>query len=1597
MSSTLDSPSFSTDIMSLQINSPGWIVTPAAPPGAAATAADALPRLPAEFLQVASRVVEERLLTRDTDTDAAGLPASDALDLTCDTPPGLTALLAIRLPSGALTFHVPVQVRPRHSRFRVTVRRRADSRDQSQTIKLMIVGIARTPLDAATGLALPSLAEAFERRAWKRHGLKEGWHHVTAATLAKGRLSPRRPASPKRSLLLLHGPLSSTSASFRGLARTKFFERIRRSYGDRVYGFEHFTMSRTPEENVRMLLEGLPEAPTLFDVIAYSRGGLVLRTLVERSAVFGPLGARFRLGQAVLAAVPNEGTPLGDPRRWMESACWLANAIEALPDNPFTFGAEFVAAALVWIANHASGELPGLHAMGPESEVIESLQAPPGAPAASYSALATNYQLEGPLYRRLLDAGLEQMFTAANDLIVPSDGSWRVDRSGQTFIPANRIGCFGPGGNLRREFVTHFTLLNQSEAADFLVASLLGRPAGLPPIDPTTALPDRRRLREISSISTPAPARPAAAAAEAPAPKAVDEALLRVTVAHGDLSFEPAPLLLGHYRSRRLTGTEAVADRALGRVMQRSLDIGLYPNVAGSHQIFLNRGEVNAAGFAAGPGAVIVGGLGDEGKLHAADLLTTVRQAVIAWVHRTSEVNPSANSVELASTLIGSGGTGVPVEESARLIVQAVVEANALLKDFRTSERSTPGVTHLRFIELYLDRASDAWHGLRAQQQVSPRQFVLDEFVQTATGGLQRLLSARYRGTDHALMSIVTMAGEAGAPRLHFTLDTKNARSEVRAHRVASALVRDLIAQPSNDRASDPRIGPTLHSLLIPVEIEPSISGTEETHLVLDAGTAAIPWELLQAPADQGQRLPWAIRVKLLRQIQVSWQRETPAAALSEPRVLLIGEPASPPNYPRMPGARQEVTAVYQRLTALHQLDRSQVTQLTRRDDDDVGPGAGEVVNALHEAPWRVVHLCGHGEIASATAVGGLVLSNGAFLGPREIAAMRQIPELVFVNTCHPTAADPLIVPNYDRVAFAAGLARALIEIGVESVVVAGWAVDDVAATTFATTFYGALLRGARFIDAVAEARAATHAFSPQTNTWAAFQCYGNADWVLRRAAFDAAALPSPPEPAAELSSAEELNLSLEQLTVEIRFHEADRARQLQRLRIIESQYGQRWFNRGDVAERFGDAFAAIGALDSAMQWYERALSTSGGRPSFRAAEQLANLRCRVAVEILARIETESPRPPPASDVVLTSPPPAPQVPAHVATASIPPKPLERARELIGEAIALLENLWRIAPTVERDSLLGAAYKRLALVEAAAKNGTAETSAIEKMHAHYLGAEKMAAAQRPADVFYPAANRMAAELVLNAARQKWSGFDGREVAAVMQALASRPPDFWSEVGQIEMRVYQAAAKRELAAAQPALERAYEDLFARAKNTAWWRSAYDQMRFVLPRYADAVRVPAERRAAAAILEKLGSLCGWKPAGDGSGVPAGDVFIACAPDDNDLAEQLAARLRGFGNRAVTLPDAIDAAEGFVVILSSATNRPSPKLSRQWSAILERKWADPQFPLFVVTRHRRAVRPAFLGGLRTTEIHAGARGLSTTTTIAKRIHRSLMKEQR
>ena len=114
---------------------------------------------------------------------------------------------------------------------------------------------------------------------------------------------------------------------------------------------------------------------------------------------------------------------------------------------------------------------------------------------------------------RMLDIGVDQFFGIRQR----SRGAVRrrlarsISRRAP-FIPAARIGCFGPGGNLARRFVTHVNFFAQPETVDFLVAALAGEPQTLAPLDPAKLLPDRRLMRARRRRRS----RAAAAAARSP-------------------------------------------------------------------------------------------------------------------------------------------------------------------------------------------------------------------------------------------------------------------------------------------------------------------------------------------------------------------------------------------------------------------------------------------------------------------------------------------------------------------------------------------------------------------------------------------------------------------------------------------------------------------------------------------------------------------------------------------------------------------------------------------------------------------------------------------------------------------------------------------------------------------------------------------------------------------------------------------------------------------------------------------------------------------------------------------------------------------------
>jgi pimeloyl-ACP methyl ester carboxylesterase len=873
---------------------------------------------------------------------------------------------------------------------------------------------------------------------------------------------------------------------------------------------------------------------------------------------------------------------------------------------------------------------------------------------------------------------------------------------------------------------------------------------------------------------------------------------LRVSVMNGNLKFVRPALMLGHYQSLRVTGSEEVMDRLLDGAMSKSLRAGLYPSAVGSHQVFLNtRHNPDNPFLLPRPAAVIVAGLGEEGALRTTQLSETVRQAALAYGQRIGEGRAGGPiGFELAATVIGSGGSGMSVGAAAQAIAIGIRQANE-----RLASVNWPIITHLQLIELFFDRATEAQHALHSLAESYPEAFDLEPHIVPGQGELRRPPESGYRGAGYDFITVQRRGSDDNAT-IEFTLDTRRARSEVRGQATQSKLVDELVRAAADDRNRDEQIGRSLFQLLVPIELEPFLSGSVDLLLQLDPHSAAYPWELLDTqrygPGPPNDSRPWAVRTRLLRKLRTTEFRDQPVGARSEKSALVIGEPlCDSSKYPSLPQATKE----------------AQVVAAALGTDAKLKKNALAIVNALLERPYRIIHIAGHGDFLN-DCTGGVVLSNGAVLGPREFKAMRIVPELVFINCCH---LGRLFGSTSTLGKFAANVAEQLIQNGVRCVVAAGWAVNDVPAMDFAKRFYQELMRGQRFVEAIGHAREATWKNHPGSNTWAAYQCYGDPDWRYLTEGDDAARrMPD----STHIISPRALEIELETLAVQSKFKEIEQDRIKARLEQLEAKYGSRWGKIGYVAEAFGALHAEVNHMDDAIRWYEHAVSADDGSASLHASEQLGNLRARRGEKMKDTAEGRS--------------------------------EIEAAIEILQGVVATHGR------TIERESLLGSAFKRLSMLEKKSRRRAAARVAIEMMATHYRNAENLARKNGNDSLHYPAMNRMSAELILNGANKNWPGFDSADLAAVRQSLQKKvmqDPDFWAVVGLTELRIYEALAQRRLSKALNGILAELTDLKNRVSSKQMWDSVHAQARFTLQPYMETSKTPEERKSARELLLKF----------------------------------------------------------------------------------------------------------------------------------------------
>ncbi|TXT41115.1 MAG: hypothetical protein FD135_574 [Comamonadaceae bacterium] len=865
---------------------------------------------------------------------------------------------------------------------------------------------------------------------------------------------------------------------------------------------------------------------------------------------------------------------------------------------------------------------------------------------------------------------------------------------------------------------------------------------------------------------------------------------LTVEVLNGDLKFVREPLLLGHSRSMALTGSEWVVNGLMGNALQEALTLGLYPDQLGQHQIFINQSAAPNNPFAfPRPQAAIVVGLGDEGELQPNTLVTAVRQAVLAYQRHLAKPDNGEVGITLSATTLGSGGN-LSIGQSVTALIQGVLDANARLAT-ASAAVTWPPVTRLQVVELFHNRALEAWHTLRAAIDAGALPAVLLPQIRTLDGARSQPAGGHYRGTNYDLIRISqkTSAQDTHQAELEFSLSTTRARSEVLDKFTQRDLVNALVAAAERHTQFDADLARSLFQLLLPQELKAHLGMANTLVFEVDSDTAAYPWEMVDdSDAQQTQaREPWALRLSgaLVRKMRVESFRRQPTDALTDD-ILVVGAPKLDPKpaMPDLPGARAEATAV----AALFE---SQAQLLL--DCDFLS-----IVKPALARPWKIIHMAGHGVYNETSGHTGMLMSGGLVFGPTEFESMPSVPELVFINCCHLGKTEQPKHPKHTL--FAANVAEQLIRNGVRCVVAAGWAVDDDAAQAFALGFYGALKRGSNFAAAIHTARHDAYNRNRESNTWAAYQCYGDPAWTLQGHAGQEAPTVRPSQTPV-LPTQDELLLALETLTCEAQdATDAQRMQLRYRLEQMQAVSPDAWKTCGEVAQALGLAWRDVGDKAKALAWLDVAVAAPDGSASLVAREQQLNIRARL---------------PGASQDELKA------------------------------VIMQIEALVLMAPSAERHCILGSAYKRLVMQPDAS---TQVEHNLRQMQAAYAKAEAL----NQSNLFYALMQRCAAQLRLYWLSPENPAPSAQDVTAIRRSLAlqdAQKPDFWSVVGQQEVQLLEGLIEGNLAVYMDGILSGLNNLHLRVRNQHSWASVYDTAMFLLPAYKGVTETKDTERAAA----------------------------------------------------------------------------------------------------------------------------------------------------
>ena len=580
-------------------------------------------------------------------------------------------------------------------------------------------------------------------------------------------------------------------------------------------------------------------------------------------------------------------------------------------------------------------------------------------------------------------------------------------------------------------------------------------------------------------------------------------------------------------------------------------------------------------------------------------------------------------------------------------------------------------------------------------------------------------------------------------------------------------LIAQLIQRSITSTAFRRDIAKTLFELLIPLDLKDSLLTQDRVVFVLDEVAANYPWELM-IDVDQ----PLCIRMGMVRQLETADYEERIRDTTST-NVFVVGNPLTPSNFPTLPGAQKEAELVASLLKPHYAVNHSSQRL-----------GALEVFNQLFAQRYRIIHIAGHGyyneaDTETAGAKAGVVLDNGLFLTAAEIAKLDPIPELVFLNCCY---LGQMGGTAYNKMA--ASISRELIRKGVRAVVAAGWPVRDDAALCFAQVFYKKLLDAQPFGQALKEARQQTWALFPESNTWGAYQAYGDPDFRLRQ------------NHDAQTGDNEDVTVAAEEVLIALDglAHQGEKPDQEKLQKTLEDLKGTcavEWLKQGDVQERFGFVYGEHGLFQEAVAYCQQAAGSEDleNPATLRGIERWINLEARLGKKIGDEAG-------------------------------------------IHRAIERGQGLLKIAETSERLSIMGSAYKRLAELDAQRDTEPSEITAHLAKAAEYYRKAAQKYEQEPLADPYPIMNWLTIEALLGTAKVPYESWLSKaEILARQRFQTTR--NVWDLFAVADIEVLRAIRNKNLPEQRARLVDTYRKVFAESAATPRQQdSARGQLDFMI---------------------------------------------------------------------------------------------------------------------------------------------------------------------